>query len=179
MKTFIFMNKSNGNHAPEPSMFLIRGIVFSLWDNAFLVYHTDFRLRECYSPPEKTFLQNLNSILFYHTDRIAFSKIEFFFLITPPNIWLYSQVETERQGKYIVCFDPLDGSSNIDCLVSIGSIFGVWKKEDDAQPNLATALQPGRKMVAAGYALYGSATMMVITTGKKKNFWLYNRFFVQ
>lgn len=37
------------------------------------------------------------------------------------------QVETEKQGKYIICFDPLDGSSNIDCLVSIGSIFGIYK----------------------------------------------------
>ena len=37
------------------------------------------------------------------------------------------QVETEKQGKYIVCFDPLDGSSNIDCLVSIGSIFSIFK----------------------------------------------------
>lgn len=37
------------------------------------------------------------------------------------------EVETEKQGKYIVCFDPLDGSSNIDCLVSIGSIFGIYK----------------------------------------------------
>ena len=40
----------------------------------------------------------------------------------------YIEVETEKAGKYIVAFDPLDGSSNIDCLVSIGSIFGVWKK---------------------------------------------------
>lgn len=38
------------------------------------------------------------------------------------------EVETEKQGKYVLAFDPLDGSSNIDCLVSIGSIFGIWKK---------------------------------------------------
>ncbi|CAG0900692.1 unnamed protein product [Cyprideis torosa] len=75
------------------------------------------------------------------------------------------EVETDRQGKYIVCFDPLDGSSNIDCLVSIGSIFGIWKREDRETPTLQSALQPGRKMVAAGYALYGSATMMVLTIG--------------
>ena len=42
-------------------------------------------------------------------------------------IYLLYQVETEKQGKYIVCFDPLDGSSNIDCLVSIGSIFSIFK----------------------------------------------------
>lgn len=75
------------------------------------------------------------------------------------------EVETERQGKYIVCFDPLDGSSNIDCLVSIGSIFAIYRKEHSNTPTLADALQPGRKIVAAGYALYGSATMVVLTAG--------------
>ncbi|CAG0919390.1 unnamed protein product, partial [Notodromas monacha] len=81
------------------------------------------------------------------------------------------EVETERQGKYIVMFDPLDGSSNIDCLVSIGSIFGIWKRSPDAQgpPVVQEALQPGRKMVAAGYALYGSATMMVVSAGGSVN----------
>lgn len=75
------------------------------------------------------------------------------------------EVETERHGKYIVAFDPLDGSSNIDCLVSIGTIFGIWKKESSGPPSTADALQPGRKMVAAGYALYGSATMVVLSIG--------------
>ncbi|KAF4525538.1 hypothetical protein B566_EDAN015846 [Ephemera danica] len=76
------------------------------------------------------------------------------------------EVETERQGKYIVCFDPLDGSSNIDCLVSIGSIFGIYRKNHEGTPSEKDALQPGRQMVAAGYALYGSATMMVLSTGQ-------------
>ncbi|KAJ6221194.1 hypothetical protein RDWZM_007006 [Blomia tropicalis] len=75
------------------------------------------------------------------------------------------EVEVERQGKYIVCFDPLDGSSNIDCLVSIGSIFSIYKKESSSSPSLADVLQPGRKLVAAGYALYGSATMIVLALG--------------
>jgi len=75
------------------------------------------------------------------------------------------EVETERQGKYIVCFDPLDGSSNIDCLVSIGSIFGIYKKISDGPPSVKDALQPGRNLVAAGYALYGSATALVLSTG--------------
>ncbi|XP_021922096.1 fructose-1,6-bisphosphatase 1 [Zootermopsis nevadensis] len=80
------------------------------------------------------------------------------------------EIETEKQGKYIVCFDPLDGSSNIDCLVSIGSIFGIFKKTE-GKPSLTAedTLQPGRKMVAAGYALYGSATMMVLSTGGAVN----------
>ncbi|KAB0802025.1 hypothetical protein PPYR_04211 [Photinus pyralis] len=75
------------------------------------------------------------------------------------------EVETEKQGKYIVTFDPLDGSSNIDCLVSIGSIFAIFKKEGTHQPTLKDVLQPGNKVVAAGYALYGSATMMVLSLG--------------
>jgi fructose-1,6-bisphosphatase I len=75
-------------------------------------------------------------------------------------------VETEKRGKYVVCFDPLDGSSNIDCLVSIGSIFGIYRKETDGPPNEQDAFQSGRNLVAAGYALYGSATMVVLALGK-------------
>nr|CAB3245050.1 fructose-1,6-bisphosphatase 1-like [Phallusia mammillata] len=73
-------------------------------------------------------------------------------------------VETEKQGKYIVTFDPLDGSSNIDCLVSIGTIFGIYKKTGDGPPAAKDVLQKGRQMVAAGYALYGSATVIVLAT---------------
>ncbi|XP_026749955.1 fructose-1,6-bisphosphatase 1 [Galleria mellonella] len=76
------------------------------------------------------------------------------------------EVETERRGKYIVCFDPLDGSSNIDCLVSVGSIFAIYKKVTGGNPVEADALRPGRELVAAGYALYGSATMLVLAIGK-------------
>jgi len=79
------------------------------------------------------------------------------------------QIETPKQGKYIVCFDPLDGSSNIDCLVSIGTIFSVYKKLGDGPPSMQDILQPGRTLVAAGYALYGSATMVVLSTGSGVN----------
>ncbi|XP_013098752.1 fructose-1,6-bisphosphatase 1 isoform X2 [Stomoxys calcitrans] len=75
------------------------------------------------------------------------------------------EVETEKQGKYIVCFDPLDGSSNIDCLVSIGSIFAIYRKKSEGAPSVQDALQPGREIVAAGYALYGSATAIVLSLG--------------
>uniref|UniRef100_A0A646QDZ2 Fructose-1,6-bisphosphatase isozyme 2 n=1 Tax=Hemiscolopendra marginata TaxID=943146 RepID=A0A646QDZ2_9MYRI len=79
------------------------------------------------------------------------------------------EVETDKQGKYVVCFDPLDGSSNIDCLVSIGSIFAIYKKQTDGPPGVKDALQSGRNIVAAGYALYGSATMVVLSTGQGVN----------
>jgi len=80
------------------------------------------------------------------------------------------EVETERQGKYIVTFDPLDGSSNIDCLVSIGSIFAIFKKpEEGVALAPGDGLQSGRQIVAAGYALYGSATMIVLSAGHGVN----------
>jgi len=79
------------------------------------------------------------------------------------------EVETERQGKYIVTFDPLDGSSNIDCLVSIGSIFAIFRKPHEGPLAPGDALQSGRQIVAAGYALYGSATMIVLSTGHGVN----------
>lgn len=80
-------------------------------------------------------------------------------------------IEEKKRGKYIVCFDPLDGSSNIDCLASIGSIFGIWKREGDEKtpPTVQDALQPGNKLVCSGYALYGSACMIVLATDSGVN----------
>lgn len=70
----------------------------------------------------------------------------------------------------MVCFDPLDGSSNIDCLASIGSIFAIYKKADGASaPSTKDVLKPGSEVVAAGYCLYGSATMMVLSFGQGVN----------
>jgi fructose-1,6-bisphosphatase I len=72
------------------------------------------------------------------------------------------------KGNYILLFDPLDGSSNIDVNVSIGTIFGIYKKqtdEDDINFLLSEVLQPGKNQVAAGYFIYGSSTIMVYTTG--------------
>lgn len=78
-------------------------------------------------------------------------------------------VEPEKRGKYIVTFDPLDGSSNIDCLVSIGSIFAIYRKKDDGPATEKDCLQSGRELVGAGYALYGSATMIVLSIGNGVN----------
>lgn len=70
-------------------------------------------------------------------------------------------------GKYIVYLDPLDGSSNIDVNVSIGSIFSIYMRKDTSTDVLTEddALQSGVKQVAAGYVLYGSSTLMAYTTG--------------
>jgi len=72
------------------------------------------------------------------------------------------------KGHYILLFDPLDGSSNIDVNVSIGTIFGIYRKESketEVDFLLSDVLQPGIRQVAAGYFIYGSSTMMVYTTG--------------
>ncbi len=70
------------------------------------------------------------------------------------------------QGEYLLLFDPLDGSSNIDVNVSIGTIFSVLKKpEGDAGVEEKDFLQPGHKQVAAGYCVYGPQTTLVLTVG--------------
>src|SRR5437868_7891544 len=69
-------------------------------------------------------------------------------------------------AKYAVVFDPLDGSSNIDVNVSVGTTFSVLKRPDDGRTDVsAWVLQPGRAQVAAGYVLYGSSTMLVYSIG--------------
>jgi fructose-1,6-bisphosphatase I len=71
------------------------------------------------------------------------------------------------KGHYVLVFDPLDGSSNIDVNVSIGTIFGVYRCVDDAhRGRMADALQPAGALVAAGYVLYGASTMLVYSTGQ-------------
>jgi len=70
-------------------------------------------------------------------------------------------------GKYVLLFDPLDGSSNIDVNVPVGTIFSVVRKITRGRHGeMEDLLQPGRRQVAAGYILYGSSTMMVYTTGQ-------------
>ena len=71
------------------------------------------------------------------------------------------------KGSYILVFDPLDGSSNIDTNISIGTIFGIYRKLSDGnQVNLEDCLQPGKNLVAAGYILYGTSTMLVYSMGQ-------------
>jgi fructose-1,6-bisphosphatase I len=69
-------------------------------------------------------------------------------------------------GKYVLVFDPLDGSSNIDINATVGTIFAIYRRRSKEGPGtLADCLQRGHDMVAAGYIIYGSSTMMVYTTG--------------
>ena len=69
-------------------------------------------------------------------------------------------------GKYVLLFDPLDGSSNIDVNVSIGTIFSIFQRvSEGGAGTILDLLQPGHRLVAAGYVIYGSSTMMVYSTG--------------
>jgi fructose-1,6-bisphosphatase I len=79
--------------------------------------------------------------------------------------------ELSRDGRYIFCMDPLDGSSNIDVNVSIGTIFSVYKRKSPIGEvaTLDDFLQKGCEQVAAGYVIYGSSTMLVYTTGNGVN----------
>ncbi|PTS97802.1 class 1 fructose-bisphosphatase [Pedobacter sp. HMWF019] len=75
-----------------------------------------------------------------------------------------------KNAKYIVCIDPLDGSSNIDCNVAVGTIFSIYRRKSvDGMATIDDVLQKGTQQVAAGYVIYGSSTMMVYTTGKGVN----------
>lgn len=75
--------------------------------------------------------------------------------------------EPSSHGKYVVLMDPLDGSSNIDVNVSVGTIFSIYRRLSPVGEPVTEAdfLQPGHKQVAAGYVVYGSSTMLVYTTG--------------
>lgn len=79
--------------------------------------------------------------------------------------------ELSKRGKYIVLFDPLDGSSNIDVNASVGTIFSIFRRQSSVGDlaNINDFLQPGDKQVAAGYVIYGSSTMLVYTTGHGVN----------
>jgi fructose-1,6-bisphosphatase I len=75
--------------------------------------------------------------------------------------------DPEKRGPFCVAFDPLDGSSNIDCNVSVGSIFSVYRRKSPADKNadVSDILLPGSEMIAAGYSIFGAATELVITYG--------------
>ncbi len=73
------------------------------------------------------------------------------------------------KGKYLVLFDPLDGSSNIDINLTVGTIFSILRCPEGAAPDTADFLQPGHQQVCAGFVLYGPSTMLILTTGNGVN----------
>ncbi len=82
--------------------------------------------------------------------------------------FIFFDDEMARQGKYVFLMDPLDGSSNIDVNVSIGTIFSIYKRKSKPgeRATMEDFLQPGTNQVASGYILYGSSTILVYTTGQ-------------
>jgi fructose-1,6-bisphosphatase I len=96
------------------------------------------------------------------------SSIEVCGLVTEEEEEMVSfESDLSKEGKYIVCMDPLDGSTNIDVNVSIGTVFCIYRRisKSGSPSDEADFLQPGTRQVAAGYILYGSSTMLVYTTG--------------
>jgi len=95
-----------------------------------------------------------------HTGRVAVmaSEEEDDIIPIPPH---------HTPGKYVLIYDPLDGSSNIDVNVSVGTIFAIYRRKSaEGSGTLEDCLQPGRNLVAAGYIVYGSSTMLVYSTGQ-------------
>ncbi len=83
---------------------------------------------------------------------------------------IYPIPDKYPRGKYLLVFDPLDGSSNIDVNISVGTIFSILRCPDDIkEPTAKDFLLPGTKQVCGGYALYGPSTMLVLTTGNGVN----------
>ncbi|MGM0480883.1 MAG: class 1 fructose-bisphosphatase [Pseudomonadota bacterium] len=93
-------------------------------------------------------------------------------LLESPNVHAIASEEEDsivvspNSGHYLVAFDPLDGSSNIDINGAVGTIFSILRKPEGEDTGESMFLQPGKAQVAAGYIVYGPATMMVLTTGK-------------
>mmetsp|Transcript_10958 Transcript_10958/g.32463 ORF Transcript_10958/g.32463 Transcript_10958/m.32463 type:complete len:344 (-) Transcript_10958:418-1449(-) len=94
----------------------------------------------------------INALLNCHACAVLVSEENEEPIIVPP----------EMQGKYCVAFDPLDGSSNIDCNVSTGTIFGVYEKTIPGPGTVDDILRKGKDLVVAGYCMYGAATELVI-----------------
>jgi fructose-1,6-bisphosphatase I len=84
---------------------------------------------------------------------------------------IYIDSPVSKNAKYVVCMDPLDGSSNIDVNVSIGTIFSIYQRVTPIGTKVTSDdfFQPGNKMLAAGYVIYGTSTMLVYTTGNGVN----------
>ena len=77
--------------------------------------------------------------------------------------------ENALKGHYLALFDPLDGSSNIDLNLTVGTIFSILRYDEKKEPELTDFLKPGTQQVCAGFVLYGPSTIMVLTTGQGVN----------
>ena len=89
---------------------------------------------------------------------------------------VYPVSSPHRRGKYLLVFDPLDGSSNLDVNISVGTIFSVLRSpRPGADASAEDFLQPGTQQVCAGFALYGPATVLVLTTGNGVNAFTLDR----
>lgn len=78
---------------------------------------------------------------------------------------MLQDAEKEGDGRYLVLVDPLDGSSNVDANISVGTIFSILRRSGDEPLDADSFLQPGAQQVCAGYAMYGFSTMLVLTVG--------------
>lgn len=119
-------------------------------------------------------MQNASGDTVQHLDVVAndlfvkyLSKTQHFCALASEEEAGIVALDSGKDSDYVIAFDPLDGSSNIDYNVSVGTIFSIHKRlSADGPGSLKDFLQPGNAQVAAGYMLYGSSTMLVYTTGQ-------------
>ncbi len=91
---------------------------------------------------------------------------EFSAMVSEEQDLLFSPIDGNESSDYVIAFDPIDGSSNIDTNVSIGTVWGIYRRiKGVSKSEIRDFKQPGRRQVAAGYAIYGSSTMFVFSTG--------------
>ena len=103
-----------------------------------------------------------NSVLIHRMERSGALCV----MASEENADIIPVPERFTRGDYVLIFDPLDGSSNIDVNINVGTIFSIHKRiTTTVDPSIDDVLQPGYKQVAAGYVLYGPSTMLVFTTG--------------
>ncbi len=112
-------------------------------------------------------VQKLDEIANEALKRLLSSSGEVCVLVSEEEADLIAIPRQYNRGNYLVHFDPLDGSSNIDANVSIGTIFSIYRRvtPPEMEADLKDALQPGLRQVAAGYVVYGSSCMLVYSTG--------------
>ena len=112
-------------------------------------------------------VQKLDNIANETLKRLLFSSGEVCAIVSEEEGDVLETPRQLKRGHYLVHFDPLDGSSNIDANVSIGTIFSIYRRASSQEKDvsLADALQPGARQVAAGYIIYGSSCMLVYSTG--------------
>jgi len=165
---FLLLEQTDNSHLTRELAFLISGITLASKHIALYVKRDGLT-----DVSEKTESKNVHGEEVKKLDELA-DKMLIDSLGLNADVAIISSEENENPvilresgGKYILFFDPLDGSSNLSSGIAVGTIFSIMEKpKKDYKDPLEIILQPGSRQIAAGYIMYGSSTVLVFTTGK-------------